>query len=197
MTHAPLPTVISLHATKALGAGEGGFLVCEDIELTERFRERTSFGFRTSREAQVPATNAKISEYTAAVGLASLDRWPATRLRYARAAHRLRIALMGRPDIAFQPGWGLDWVSSTCTVELPAGSADRIEARLNDSGIDTRRWWGMGCHREIAFSGLPADRLPVTDQLAASTLGVPYFADMTGEDVDWLAGALLAAVAKG
>ena len=197
VTEASLPTVISLHATKALGAGEGGFVACEDTAFIDRVQERTSFGFRGSRDARVPATNAKISEYTAAVGLASLDLWPGTRLRYARAAHRLRIALMGTPEVAFQQGWGLNWVSSTCVVGLPAGSADRIEARLNASGIDTRRWWSMGCHRATAFAGLPADRLPVTEHLADSTMGLPYFAGMTGEEVDWLAEALLAAVAQG
>jgi dTDP-4-amino-4,6-dideoxygalactose transaminase len=196
-TEASTPMVVSLHATKALGVGEGGFVACEDVDLIERIQERTSFGFRSGREAMVPATNAKMSEYTAAVGLASLDQWPATRLRYARAAQRLRIALMERPGIGFQPGWGLNWVSSTCVVELPDGSANRIEARLNAQGIQTRRWWGAGCHRSTAFAGLPADLLPVTEQLADSTLGVPYFADMTDDDVDWLAEALMAAVAQG
>ena len=196
-TEASLPTVISLHATKALGVGEGGFFACEDADFIARVQERTSFGFRSGREAMVPATNAKMSEYTAAVGLAGLDRWPTTRARYAKVAQRLRIALMGTPEIGFQPGWGLNWVSSTCVVELPANSADRIETRLNAQGIQTRRWWGAGCHRSTAFAGLPADRLPVTEQMADSTLGLPYFADMTDEEVDWLAQAVVAAVAQG
>jgi dTDP-4-amino-4,6-dideoxygalactose transaminase len=55
----------------------------------------------------------------------------------------------------------------------------------------------MGCHRSAAFADLPADRLPVTTQLADSTLGLPYFAAMTGDEVDRLAQALLAAVADG
>ncbi|MDB5499951.1 MAG: DegT/DnrJ/EryC1/StrS aminotransferase [Phenylobacterium sp.] len=196
-TEASLPTVVSLHATKALGVGEGGFVACEDADFIERMQERTSFGFRGSRNAWVPATNAKMSEYTAAVGLAGLDLWPATRLRYAKVAQRLRIALMGTPEVGFQPGWGLNWVSSTCVVGLPANSADRIEARLEAQGIQTRRWWGAGCHRSTAFAGLPTDLLPVTEQAADSTLGVPYFADMTGDEVDWLAEALVAAVAQG
>jgi dTDP-4-amino-4,6-dideoxygalactose transaminase len=194
---APLPTVVSLHATKALGVGEGGFLACEDETFIERVQERTSFGFRGSREALVPATNAKMSEYTAAVGLAALDLWPATRLRYAAVAQRLRLAFMGMPEVGFQPGWGLNWVSSTCVVKLPAGSAGRIEARLNKAGLQTRRWWGAGCHRSTAFAGLPADPLPVTEHLAGSTLGLPYFAQMTSDEVDWLAQAVASALAEG
>lgn len=191
---AALPTVVSLHATKALGVGEGGFVASEDGDFIERVKELTSFGFRGGREAMVPATNAKLSEYAGAVGLAALDQWPATRRSYARVAQRLRIALMGTPEVEFQEGWGLGWVSSTCVIGLPAGSADRIEARLKEGDIQTRRWWGAGCHRSPAFSHLPADRLSVTDQLAVSTLGLAYFADMTDDQVDWLAAAVADAV---
>jgi dTDP-4-amino-4,6-dideoxygalactose transaminase len=196
LDEASVPVMVSLHATKALGVGEGGFVACEDPALARALRERTTFGFRGSRESMVVATNAKLSEYAAAVGLAGLDRWPATRVRYAAAAQRLRMGLTGAPEIGFQPGWGLGWVSSTCTVRLPEGSAARVETALGAAGLDTRRWWGAGCHRGPAFAGLPTDALPVTERLAVSTLGLPYFAAMGWREVDRVAEALLEAVAS-
>jgi hypothetical protein len=54
--------------------------------LARRVRRLTSFGFDGSREALCVATNAKLSEYAAAVGLAALDGWPADRLRWFMAA---------------------------------------------------------------------------------------------------------------
>lgn len=197
LDRAPLPTVVSLHATKALGAGEGGFVVSEDQTFVDKVQERSSFGFNGSREAQSVGTNAKLSEYAAAVGLASLDRWPATRLRYAMAAQRLQMALVAEKDVVFQSGWGKTWVSSTCVVGLPEGSASRIEARLNAMGIETRRWWGAGCHRSRAFAALPRDHLPVTDRLAEATLGLPYYADMDAGAIDWLAAGVKDALAEG
>jgi dTDP-4-amino-4,6-dideoxygalactose transaminase len=197
LDRAPLPSVVSMHATKALGAGEGGFVVSEDPDFILQVQERSSFGFAGTREALSAGTNAKLSEYAAAVGLASLDRWPATRLRYAMAAQRLRMALVAESDVVFQRGWGTHWVSSTCVVGLPDGSADRIEARLNAAGVETRRWWGHGCHRSRAFAALPSDALPVTDRLAESTLGLPYFADIEASDIDRLADALRRALAEG
>ena len=62
------PTLVSLHATKVLGAGEGGFVLCDNRDLVVDIRRRMNFGFRGSREAMVPAFNAKLSEYHAAVG---------------------------------------------------------------------------------------------------------------------------------
>lgn len=191
---AEVPVMVSLHATKALGVGEGGFIASTDAALIQRIRETTSYGFRGSRESQFPATNAKLSEYAAAVGMASLDAWPTTRLRYAAVARLLRMALTDAPQVRFQPGWGLDWVSSTCIVRLPDGSADRVEAHLKGAGIDTRRWWGHGCHASPAFADLPRQDLPHTAALAGAVLGLPYYADMSLGEVDRLACAVLAAV---
>lgn len=191
---ADVPVMVSLHATKALGVGEGGFIASTDQALIQRIRETTSYGFRGSRESQFPATNAKLSEYAAAVGLAALDAWPTTRLRYAAVARLLRMALTEAPDVRFQPGWGIDWVSSTCIVRLPDGSADRVESALRADGIDTRRWWGQGCHTSPAFANLPRQDLPNTLALAGSVIGLPYYADMSLGEVDRLACAVLAAV---
>lgn len=195
VTAAPLPTMVSLHATKALGVGEGGFIASEDPAFIGRFRGLTTFGFMGDREARFPANNAKLSEYTCAVGLAALDLWPSTRTAYAGAGQRLRMALLHTPAVEFQPGWGLDWVSSTCVVRLPAGTADAVEASLKAQGVDTRRWWGAGCHASPAFAQCPAEPLPATTRLAGSTLGLPYFADMDVGQVNRVALALAEALA--
>ena len=193
-TAAPVPVMVSLHATKALGVGEGGLLAGPDPDLIEAVRCLTVFGFSGDREARAPATNAKLSEYAAAVGLASMDGWAATRLRYATVAQWLRMALINLPEVEFQPGWGLSWVTSTCVVGLPQGSADRVEASLRAAGVDTRRWWALGCHRARAFIGMPQTDLPVTDHLAGRTIGLPYFADMTQDEVARVARALTEAL---
>ncbi|MFM8377594.1 MAG: DegT/DnrJ/EryC1/StrS family aminotransferase, partial [Phenylobacterium sp.] len=191
---APIPVMVSLHATKVLGIGEGAFLATQDPVLARRWRALTNFAFMGDRTARFPATNAKLSEYAAAVGLAALDVWPETRNRYVAAARRLRIALSDEPRIRFQPGWGLDWVSSTCLVSLPTGSADAVEAKLTEQGVETRRWWGAGCHAAPAFEGLPRDTLMATRELAASGLGVPFSAHLQPEQINRLARALRLAV---
>lgn len=191
---APFPTIVSLHATKILGVGEGGFVATRDRALAEMIRRRTNFGFLGNREAQVLATNAKLSEYAAALGLAGLDLWTTTRLRYMRAAQRLRIALLDAPDVIFQPGWGDQWISTTCVVGLPAGRADAVEAALAAAGIETRRWWGQGCHRAAAFAGAAQTALPVTDRLSRSTIGLPFALDMPDEAISRIAQGLTRAL---
>ena len=187
---ARLPAVVSLHATKVLGLGEGGFLATQDEALAHRVRLMTTFGFWGSRDSQVTATNAKLSEYPAAVGLAALDAWPGDRLRFMRTAQHLRIALIGRPEVRFQEGWGSDWVTSVCTVGLPPGSAPAVAASLSQDGVDSRQWWGGGCHTATAFAECRRQPLPVTDQLAQATLGVPFSIDMDAGEIARVAAAL-------
>ncbi len=194
---ARLPAVVSLHATKVLGMGEGGFLATEDEALASRVRQLTTFGFKGSRESLVTATNAKLSEYAAAVGLAALDNWPGDRLRWLRTAQMLRIALIDRPEVRFQAGWGSDWVTSVCTVGLPDGAADRVARMLREDGIDTRQWWDRGCHVSRAFADCRREALPITEALAGSTLGLPFSIDMDAYEIGRVAAALQRALRHG
>jgi dTDP-4-amino-4,6-dideoxygalactose transaminase len=187
---ASLPAAVSLHATKVLGLGEGGFLVTEDAALARRLRQLTSFGFHGTRDSLIPATNAKLSEYAAAVGLAALDGWPGDRLRFMRAAQHLKIGLVGHPEVTFQAGWGFDWITSVCAVGLPQGSAPAIIASLRDEGVDTRQWWGGGCHTSPAFADCRRGPLPATERLAASTVGLPFAIDMDADQTRRIATAL-------
>ncbi len=175
----PVPTVVSLHATKVLGIGEGAFVACTDAALVHRIRARFNFGFVDSREARSAAINAKLPEYSAAVGLAALDEWPATRAAFERVARAYLAAFESVPAVRFAAGYGTEWVSATAIVEVPTARLETVEDALASHGIATRRWWGDGLARQRAFAGYPSLPLPVTDALAAVTLGLPCSPDLS------------------
>jgi len=180
------PTVVSLHATKVLGTGEGGFVLCDNRDLVLDIRRRMNFGFYGSREAMVPAFNAKLSEYHAAVGNAALDEWHSARAEWLLVANRYREALQRSSVARVQEGFGNTWVSSVCVLGLTGTDADRLERRLTSAAIETRRWWGRGAQAHRSMSACPRAPLPVTEQLSRSTLGVPMFRDLKPSDVDRL-----------
>jgi dTDP-4-amino-4,6-dideoxygalactose transaminase len=188
---APTPVVVSLHATKVLGAGEGGYVAADDADYLSRLRQMSSFGFKGSREAMMPATNAKLSEYAAAVALAGLDVWDASRGRFMLAAQSLLMALTDAPEVEFQPGWGVSWISSVCNVRVPQGLLEPVARQLAAEGIDTRRWWADGCHASPAFSSCPRDVLPATETLARTTLGLPFAIDLDHADANRIAAAVV------
>jgi dTDP-4-amino-4,6-dideoxygalactose transaminase len=189
-----IPVVVSLHATKILGAGEGGFIGSTDTRLLERFRAGCNFGFQGERIAMLPALNAKMSEYHAAVGLASLALWRRTRQQHARVMEWYRQIIPSLERVSLQPGYGQGWVSATTSVILPQSSAARIAAHLRHAGIETKAWWGEGCHRMPAFMDCGRGALTVTEELGARVLGLPHFPDMQKQDVGRVTEALAEAV---
>jgi dTDP-4-amino-4,6-dideoxygalactose transaminase len=122
--------------------------------------------------------------------LAALAAWPRDRLRWLRVSQHYRMSLVEVPQVVFQEGWGTDWVTSVCVVRVPDGAADQVEADLAEAGVQTRRWWGGGCHRMPAFSRAPRAALPATEQLAGSTLGLPMAIDLAHRDLDRVAASL-------
>ena len=187
------PAVVSLHATKVIGVGEGGVVVCHDTSIVQALQIRANFGFDRRREAMVPSTNAKLSEYHAAVGLAALDEWPEAREEWMTAAQTYRKALGGTSRARLQRGFGERWVTSTCLMNLGEPGALRAEAALTTADIDSRRWWGDGAHAHAATAACPRAALPVTEALARTTIGLPLYRDMTADDIHRVVECVLTA----
>src|SRR5579884_1652300 len=185
-----IPSVVSLHATKILGAGEGGFIATTDRRLLDRIRACCNFGFHGSRSALMPAMNAKMSEYHAAVALAALDDWPLIRARHMRITGWYRRWISAAAPSSLQPEYGDGWATGTTSVVLPQNSAEIMAGRLLRENIETRAWWGRGCHVQPAFAECPRGPLPITDDLGGRVLGVPHFPDMGEGEVQKVVGAL-------
>lgn len=177
------PVMVSLHATKVLGIGEGGLVACRDKDLISDIRCRANFGFGADRLSEKPGLNAKMSEFAAAVGLAALDAYPAVRGdSLALAGHYLH-AFGDAADMDILPGFTGDWASAAFAVRFGRPVAARVAEGLAKEDIEARPWWGTPCHRHPAFAGCPRGDLPETESLAARALNLPFFPDMTEADV--------------
>jgi len=185
------PAVVSLHATKILGTGEGGLVISRDRSTVDRVRTASNFGFDASRQATIGATNAKMSEYHAALGHAALDAWDEDLAAWMAAARVYADAIAPSNRVRLQAGFGQEWVSSTCVLHTPDSSALRIEAALTQAGIETRRWWGKGAHAQAATAHFPRSHLPATEALIDSTIAVPFYRDIDRADIRRIAGIVL------
>jgi dTDP-4-amino-4,6-dideoxygalactose transaminase len=185
-----VPVVLSLHATKPLAAGEGGAVVSADRDLVLRIAYALNFGFQDARDSSLPSTNGKLSEYHAAVALASLDGWAARQAEaagvhgtYRDRAHEAGIG--GRLVLAPQ-------VASTYALLVCADDdeAGRVLAACDDAGVDTRLWYGRGVQANQWFSAAAADALDVTRCLAPRVIGLPMAPDLGAEQVERVVTAL-------
>ncbi|WP_282609720.1 DegT/DnrJ/EryC1/StrS aminotransferase family protein [Pelagibius sp. Alg239-R121] len=184
------PVILSLHGTKVFGVGEGGAVLSTNKALISEVHSLSNFGFPMSlerkaagRSALLPGINGKFSEYSAAVGLAGLDSWSATRQRFLEVRDAYLDALADLPALQPQPGGCEDWVSATINFSIRRARATSLIFELDQRGIQARRWWGDGCHAAPAFSSYPQSDLPVTEGLVDSVIGLPFYVGMTRDEI--------------
>lgn len=162
-------TCFSMHATKPFGVGEGGLIVTRDEAEADGMRMATNFGL-SNRGSMFAGTNAKLSEYHAAVGLAQLERWE----RSSRARNNLRDEYMLKlhSDVYLQ---GCGWDPPIPAV-LPARVPDakKMQKKLASAGIETRRWYCPPLHEHPAFRDYAHTSMPNTNALSRELLCLPF-----------------------
>lgn len=199
--------VFSLHATKSLPAGEGGVIVSTNPVLVEKVRQLSNFGINLDGSAQLPVgvlarvgTNAKMSEYHAAVGLAALAVWESGATVRRKVHARLRAHL----DAVAGPGV-LRWQALVGEVAAPtllcprlpdARIRERLESICLQRGIGTRRWYQPLLARMLAVAPhcvcLPT---PNATTIASDLCGLPFFTSISRQQEDAVAAALRDALA--
>jgi dTDP-4-amino-4,6-dideoxygalactose transaminase len=187
------PIMISLHATKVFGVGEGAIVLSTERDLVRRFNKICNFGVWDSPEGQILGYNGKLSEYHAAVGLATLGNWERRRALAAQLTDRYVRRLRDLEGASTLPGYGEGWVSCYCNVAVDGDAAPVLE-NLAARGVETRRWWQHGVHVQNAYRDFTRDRLPVTESLARRVFGLPFFHDISDEEFEHVMASLEAAL---
>jgi dTDP-4-amino-4,6-dideoxygalactose transaminase len=168
--------VFSLHATKTLSSGEGGLVITKDKSLALRLRSMTNFGI--GFEGLSFASNAKLSEYHAAVGLAHLREWPAQIRARRQLFNAYQEAMSGL--VIMQKNTGL-FAPSVMPVRLRTSEMRfELENACADVGIQSRRWYQPLLHEHPSLMGVEAvNSLHQAEDLARTIVGLPFFPDLT------------------
>lgn len=182
-----IPMMVSLHATKTFGVGEGGVIICKNKEFIRQVRQMSNFGFSGSRMITISGTNGKMNEYNAAVANAELDNWPNKRTKWQRITDYY-IDKLKKLSIPYF--LSSEYISSTCNILVPHGSSDSVISNLAGKGVEARKWWFHGCHRQFAYLDCLYDQLPITEKLVGSVVGLPFYVDISDEDIDYVCKAL-------
>lgn len=182
--------VISLHATKSIGAGEGAIVFSNSNEWIERFRRWTNFSFDDSRVSSSFGTNAKLSEYNCAVALASLDtyensksHWRDLNLKALEISDKFQIHTdLTLRDITPSTYWNVYLNHSA--------ERDEVEKFLDSCRIQTKRWWSQPCHTMPAFKGFNRESLQKTEQLSSIYTALPLHLFLEDKHFDEIAKSL-------
>ena len=161
-----IATCFSMHATKFIGCGEGGFVASANKELIEKVRDLSMFG--------KGGTNAKMSEYHAVVALASLDRMSGKWKCEERVT-----------DWYVRHGEGLQLSShgTLMNVLLPIVVTPELINDLRAAGIETKQWYRPYLDERAEFGAHQEGKFPVTNHLRTHLLGLPFHNFLTEADV--------------
>ena len=184
----------SFYPGKNLGAyGEGGAVVTSDPALAKKIRVMRSWGEERRYEHTVKGFNYRMDGIQGAilrVKLRYLERW--TEARRARAADYAR-AFAGTGIVTPVERPGCRHVYHVYAVRLARREATRTA--LQAAEIQTGVHYPIPVHLQLAHAdlGYTAGAFPVSEAAAAQVLSLPMFPEMTTEQVQTVAAAVLAA----
>lgn len=161
----------SLHATKVLGSGEGGFAVFGSKEWADRARDVSNFGKGQTEPSF--GTNGKMSEVQAAFALSKfrcVDKefaeWKRLRQNADEITEEIGVATAPSVTGKVNPYW----IVRTSSPEI----ARDLESELRKQGCQSRRWWPLSL---AALGGqAPGSNSEI---LRGCTLGLPFFPKMS------------------
>lgn len=196
--------VFSLHATKSLPAIEGGVVVSSRPGLVAKVRQLSNFGINLDSDSGLPlgtlsatGTNAKMSEYHAAVCLASLQIWERRSLQ-RKALHADLVAEMDRAtgqQLRWQkPGAaGCIQAPTLLCAQFPdEASRELAEQSLAQANITTRRWYQpLLSDMVVLQQRCETLEVPNAQQLSRTLLGLPFFVGITPAQMRRVADALM------
>lgn len=144
--------VFSFHATKFFNTFEGGAIATNDDQLAAKIRLMKNFGFAGEDEVIYIGTNGKMSEVSAAMGLAGLDIIDAfveTNRQNYRQYRKCLKQLPGIKVIAFDELEinNYQYIVLELDGEVIGINRDLILSILKAENILARRYFYPGCHR--------------------------------------------------
>jgi dTDP-4-amino-4,6-dideoxygalactose transaminase len=130
-------STLSMHATKILSSVEGGCIFTNDEKLASDMREWRNFGMNNGQVVS-RGTNAKMSEFHAAFGLASFDRLDRELKRRAVIKETYSTELQKCSDIKFINSPNNSYFPILVSNETKLLAIQKI---LNENGIFPRRYF--------------------------------------------------------
>lgn len=190
--------VFGFYPNKPITTGEGGMVVTRDSQMADTMRALRNQGRSESDgwlEHRLLGYNYRLSELNCALGLEQVKRIDDIVDRRAAIARQYSEELQAMPEVATPaleiPDGRICWFVYVVRVE----NRDEILERLQEQGIGCARYFAP-LHRQPLFARFanPRDDLEITEQAASQTLALPFFNQLTKEQIHEVCCALGRAV---
>jgi perosamine synthetase len=178
--------------------GEGGMIVTDDLEFSRVLRSLANQGRDDSGTWMNHVRlgfNYRLDEMSAALGFSQLGRIDTILDRRAQVASWYSERLAGREDVqtpyvapeTTRMSWFVYVIQLAKHIDRSA-----LIASLGEDGIPARPYF-VPLHLQPLYTerfGYRPGDFPVTERIARSTLALPFFTQMTSEQVDYVCDRL-------
>ena len=195
-------SVFAFYANKQLTTGEGGAVVSPSTEVKERIDSERNQGRAPDMgwlDHDRLGFNYRLDDISCALGVAQLERLDELLAERARVAGLYAEALAGVEGLTLPcPDEGGDVRSwFVYVVQLPQGvDRDATVVAMRERGVDTKPYLPaihlMSFYRE-RFGHRPGE-FPVCEDVAARSLALPFYPELTDGEVEQVVEALLAVI---
>jgi dTDP-4-amino-4,6-dideoxygalactose transaminase len=187
----------SFYVTKNLaGYGDGGLVTTNDDRLADQvrlLRQQADSGVFGGVKYTHPTVgyNSRLDEIQAAilrVKLPHVESWNRQRVRHA---DRYRRHLQGSSLLL--PAASVDGSHVYCLYTIRHPRRDALRDHLRARGVATGVYYPLPLHLQEAYQGLGYEEgdLPVSEKLSREALSIPVYPELTSEQVDRVANAVL------
>jgi perosamine synthetase len=199
------PAVFGFYANKQLTTGEGGIVTVGDADAKARIDSERNQGRAPDMgwlDHDRLGFNYRLSDLACAIGLAQLERLDGLLAERARVAARYAEALGGIEGLGLPcPDMGGDvrgWFVYVVQVPRSHDRDDVIRALRDDHGVASKPYLPaihlMTYYRETF--GHREGEFPVCEDVAARSIALPFFPEMTEGQVARVTEALTAVIAS-
>lgn len=195
------PAVYGFYANKQLTTAEGGVVLTDDDRLADVLRSLRNQGRSDDGAWLVHSRlgfNYRLSDVHSAIGVAQLERLTDLLQGRARAArwYQERVAAMEGLTPMYEGPQRRSWFVYAPRLD-PDLDRDRVIADLDARGVPAKPY--LPCiHLQPYYRddhGHRPGEFPITEEISASTIALPFFPEMSESQVDRVCSALAEVVA--
>jgi perosamine synthetase len=198
-----LASTFSFYANKAITTGEGGMVVSDDLEFSDRIRSYRNLSFLPPPGKRFVheelGWNMRMSSIQAALGISQTNRLEAivNRKREIGLSYRARLSNQERitmqiPETSYSKN--MYWVFG---ILLDSSiDIDQITLRLKSVGVETRPFfYPLHSQPLLRKYGLEIqEKLPISEDIGARGLYLPSFLEITETELDYVVENLNTAI---
>ncbi len=191
-------SMFSFHATKVFHTIEGGCLTYKDNKYRDKLNALKFYGMYENGEYSEVGSNAKMTEFAAAMGLCNLRHIDDEIAKRGIAAERYYERLSGVKGIKLnvrKPDVTPNYAYFPVVFDGYKETRDELFVKLQANEITARKYFYPLTNTFICYKNFPSfgdDKTPIAKYASDRVLCLPLYADLSVADVDRICDVILA-----